>query len=226
MNLFLALTLGLLGSLHCAAMCGPLQVALPLPPGKPGRVLAARGIYQLGRLITYGLLGVIAGLAGQSFVLAGGQRWLSMALGVAILAGFFWSKKAAISAPVVRMVFWLKRAMADQLQRRTFRSLALLGMLNGLLPCGLVYAALAGAVATGSLAGALLFMLVFGAGTLPTMLAVSLTGRILPLAIRTRLRAAIPAGVCLLAALLILRGLALGIPYLSPGSTGECCHLP
>jgi len=118
--------------------------------------------------------------------------------------------------------------MSAQLQRRTFRSLALLGALNGLLPCGLVYVALAGAVSRGSLAAGILFMALFGLGTMPTMLAVSLSGRILPLAFRSKLRAAIPVGVCLLAMLLILRGLALGIPYLSPDLAGgaACCRLP
>lgn len=228
MNFSLAIALGLLGSLHCAAMCGPLQLALPLPPGGAGRVVTGRLLYQAGRIFTYGLLGVIAGLAGKSLFLIGLQRWLSLALGLAILAGFFLSKKVALSAPVVRLVMRLKTAMSAQLQRQTLRSLTLLGALNGLLPCGLVYVALAGALATGSFAGSILFMVLFGVGTLPMMLAVSLSGRILPLSFRTRLRNAIPVGVCLVAALLILRGLALGIPYLSPdlAAGGGCCQLP
>ncbi len=228
MDFVLAIALGLLGSLHCAAMCGPLQIALPLPPHGVGRAVTGRLIYQLGRLLTYCLLGVVAGLAGKSIFLAGLQRWLSIALGLAVLAGFFLSKKLAVSAPVARLVFRLKTAMSAQLQRRTFRSLALLGALNGLLPCGLVYVALAGAVSRGSLAAGILFMALFGLGTMPTMLAVSLSGRILPLAFRSKLRAAIPVGVCLLAMLLILRGLALGIPYLSPDLAGgaACCRLP
>ena len=223
MNVLMALALGLLGSLHCVAMCGPLQVALPLPPGGAGRVLQARLVYQFGRLMTYALLGLVAGAAGRSLVLAGVQRWLSLGLGLAILTGFFLAKRVGVSAPVVRLVQYLKAAMCRQLQQRTFRSLGLLGMLNGLLPCGLVYVALGGALGTASLPGAVGFMLVFGLGTLPAMLAVSLSGRILPVAIRTRLRTAIPAGVCAVAMLLILRGLELGIPYLSPGAAGTCC---
>ena len=224
MDYVLAIALGLLGSLHCAAMCGPLQLALPLPPGGVGRVVSNRLVYQLGRLLTYGLLGIIAGLAGKSLWLMGVQRWLSLALGIGILAGFFLSKRAALSAPVVTLVLRLKSAMGAQLHKPTLRSLLLLGALNGLLPCGLVYVAMAGAVATGSLGGAVGFMFLFGLGTVPTMLAVSLSGRILPLAIRQRLRLAIPVGVCLLATLLIVRGLALGIPYLSPDlAAGSCC---
>jgi sulfite exporter TauE/SafE len=224
MNFGLAIALGVLGSLHCAAMCGPLQLMVPLPPGGPGRVVAGRLVYQLGRLGTYVLLGAVAGLLGKSVLLIGVQRWLSLGLGVAILAGFFLSKRVAVSLPAVRLVGWLKTAMSGQLQRRTFGSLALLGALNGLLPCGLVYTALAAAVTTGSASGAILFMGLFGAGTVPLMLAISLSGRILPLEWRMRLRRAIPVGVCLLAGLLIVRGLALGIPYLSPDlAAGGCC---
>ena len=228
MNPIFAIALGLLGSLHCAAMCGPLQIALPLPPDGVGRALAGRLIYQGGRLATYCLLGVVAGLAGKSILLAGLQRWVSIALGVAVLAGFFLSKKVALSGPVVRLVFRLKTAMSAQLHRRTFRSLGVLGALNGLLPCGLVYVALAGAVAQASLSAGVLFMALFGIGTLPTMLAVSLSGRIMPVSFRSRLRAAIPVGVCLLGMLLILRGLGLGIPYVSPDLAGgaACCRLP
>jgi sulfite exporter TauE/SafE len=229
MDLILAITLGLLGSLHCAAMCGPLQLALPMPPGGTGRKIGGRLVYQLGRIATYCLLGLVAGVLGRSIVLAGLQRWLSIALGLAILAGFFAAKKMALSAPVVRGVLRLKNAMAGQWQRREFRSLGLLGALNGLLPCGLVYAALAGAVARGTPAAGVLFMAAFGLGTTPTMLAISLSGKLLPLAWRLKLRAAIPAGVCALAALLILRGLSLGIPYVSPDlSAGHasCCPAP
>ena len=227
MDFTLAIALGLLGSLHCAAMCGPLQLALPMPPGGPGRMVAGRLLYQSGRIATYCLLGGVAGLAGKSLLLAGLQRWLSVALGLLILVGFFLSKKLALSAPVVRLVMTLKAAMAAQLHQRSLRSLALLGMLNGLLPCGLVYVALAGAVAAGSLPSAILFMAAFGLGTTPTMLAISLSGRILPLSLRVKLRSAIPVGVCLLAGLLILRGMSLGIPYLSPDLTAahpNCCH--
>jgi len=229
MDFTLAIALGLLGSLHCAAMCGPLLLALPKPPGGPGKVVAGRLVYQLSRVVSYCLLGVMAGLAGKSLLLAGLQRWLSIALGLLILAGFFLSKKLALSAPVVRLVGQLKAAMAAQLRQRSMRSLALLGLLNGLLPCGLVYVALAGAVATGTLPSAILFMAAFGLGTTPTMLAISLSGHLLPLNLRLKLRSAIPVGVCLLASLLILRGMSLGIPYVSPVLTGAnpgCCHAP
>jgi uncharacterized protein len=226
MDFAIALMLGLLGSLHCAAMCGPLMLALPVPPGGPARFVVGRVVYQLGRIATYCLLGILAGLVGKSLFVAGFQRWLSIALGLAVLGGFLVSKRVALSAPVARLVAKLKLAMSAQLRRRSFRSLALLGLLNGLLPCGLVYVALAGAVSHGSILSGISFMAVFGLGTTPMMLGISLSGKFFPIGLRLRLRSAIPVGVCLLAGLLILRGMALGIPYISPdlsSSTPSCC---
>ena len=202
------------------------MLALPVPPGGPARFVAGRIIYQLGRVAAYCLLGGVAGLVGKSIFLAGLQRSLSIGLGVAILLGFLISKKVSLSAPVVRLVAALKAAMSSQLQRRSLRSLVLLGGLNGLLPCGLVYVAMAGAVARGTLRDAIFFMAWFGLGTMPAMLGISLSGKLFPLALRLKLRRSIPFGVCLLAGLLILRGLALGIPYVSPvlnASAPGCC---
>ena len=225
MDFGIAIALGLLGSLHCAAMCGPLMLALPVPPGGSARFFAGRLVYQAGRIVTYCLLGVAAGLVGKSIFLTGMQRWLSIALGVAVLAGFLISKRVSLSAPVARVVARLKSAMSVQLQKRSFRSLALLGMLNGLLPCGLVYVALAGAVSQGAIVDAVFYMAAFGLGTLPTMLGISLSGKMFPMPLRLRLRRAIPVGVCVMGGLLILRGMALGIPYVSPDLAGGCCSL-
>jgi len=229
MEFGLAFVLGFLGSLHCAAMCGPLMLALPVPPGSPLRFVAGRIVYHLGRIVTYCLLGAVAGLAGKTLLLAGLQRWLSIGLGAAILAGFLLSRKIAVAAPVVRLVTRLKNAMSAQLRKRGFVSLAILGLLNGLLPCGLVYVAMAGAVSRGSALAGAGYMAAFGLGTWPLLLVINFSGKAFPAAWRLRLRGAIPVGVCLLAALLILRGMALGIPYLSPDlSPGApaCCHAP
>ena len=227
MDLGIAFILGFLGSLHCAAMCGPLMLALPVPSGGPGRFAAGRIVYQLGRITTYCLLGVVAGLAGKSLLLAGFQRGISITLGIAVFLGFLLSKKIAMAAPVIRLVTHLKTAMGMQLQRRSFSSLALLGLLNGLLPCGLVYVALAGAVSGDGMLASVGYMAAFGMGTLPMLLAIGFSGKMFPISWRLKLRGTIPVGVCLLAALLILRGLSLGIPYLSPdlsSGTPSCCH--
>jgi len=225
MDLAVAFLLGLLGSLHCAAMCGPLMLALPASGGTPGRFVTGRLLYQSGRVLTYALLGTVAGLAGKSLVLAGLQRWFSVALGLAIITGFFAARKIAVGAPVIRMIGTLKTVMAAQLGKRDLRSLALLGFLNGLLPCGLTYVAMAGAAAHGNVTESVLYMMAFGLGTSPMMLGISLSGKLLPMTLRLRMRRLIPVGICALAALLILRGMAFGIPYVSPdlSHAGGCC---
>jgi sulfite exporter TauE/SafE len=222
-----ALMLGLVGSLHCAGMCGPLALALPVVGNGPGGFLAARLAYNLGRVITYAGLGVVCGLAGQGLLLAGVQRWLSITLGVLLIAGLLASRRVALARPVVRLLARLQASMAGLLGHRSVLALGVLGMLNGLLPCGLVYVACAGAAATGDWLAGAEYMAVFGLGTVPLMFSISLSGRLLTPGLRQKLRHALPASVLVLGALLVLRGLSLGIPYLSPdlsATDGGCCH--
>ncbi len=222
-----AFLLGLVGSLHCAGMCGPLALALP-PTGTttPAYVLG-RIAYNLGRIVTYCALGLVFGLVGAALWVAGIQRWVSITLGVALLLGLVTSRNLVRWSPVTYAVDRLKAPMSALLRRRSLMSLAVLGLLNGLLPCGLVYAACAGAAATGGILAGAQYMAAFGVGTTPMMLAISLSGKLVPPSLRLQLRKAIPVCVFLLASLLILRGMSLGIPYLSPGlsQTGaSCCH--
>jgi sulfite exporter TauE/SafE len=139
----------------------------------------------------------------------------------------FVSRKLALWRPVTALVERLKSSMSVLLRQRSLESLVLLGLLNGLLPCGLVYVACAGAVAAGGITSGVAYMAAFGAGTVPMLLGITLTGQLVPLTLRLRLRKAIPVSVFLLAAILVLRGMSLGIPYLSPdlsGGSASCCH--
>jgi len=225
MELWTAFLLGLVGSLHCAGMCGPLALALPQTRNSVLSFSAGRFAYNLGRVITYCLLGIVFGLLGKTLLLAGIQRWASIALGIFLLVGLFASRKLALWRPVTAFVGILKARMSAQFRRRSFTALLMLGLFNGLLPCGLVYVAGAGATATGSLASGVSYMAAFGAGTVPMMLAISLSGKLVPFSLRLKLQRAIPISVFILATLLILRGLALGIPYLSPDlAAGSCCR--
>jgi hypothetical protein len=220
------LFLGLIGSLHCAGMCGPLLLALPGSGSVSCGFFAGRLAYNLGRILTYCSLGVVFGLVGGSLALAGVQRWVSIVLGIALLLGLFSSRKLAMWAPLITLVGRLKTRMANLLRQRSFSSLLTLGLLNGLLPCGLVYVACAAAVATGGFYSGIEYMAGFGLGTTPMMLGIGLSGRLVPLGLRLRLRKAIPVSVFVLGLLLILRGLGLGIPYVSPdlASPASCCH--
>ena len=225
MDFWTAFILGLVGSLHCAGMCGPLALALPGASGSTARFALGRVAYNLGRIVTYCGLGTVFGLFGKTLLLAGVQRWVSISLGVVLIIGLFTSRKLALWKPVTMLVNQLKARMSGLLRQRSLMSVGALGLLNGLLPCGLVYVAAAGATATGNMLNGALYMAAFGAGTLPMMLAIGLGGKLVPLSLRLKLRGAIPVSVFLLGALLILRGMSLGIPYVSPDlAAGTCCH--
>jgi uncharacterized protein len=223
----MAFLLGLVGSLHCAGMCGPLALALPAAGNSIPTYVLGRVAYNAGRIITYCVLGLVFGLVGCTFLMAGLQRWVSIALGVALLLGLFASRRLALARPVTAAVNQLKSRMWILLQRRSVSGLAALGLLNGLLPCGLVYVACAGAAATGGTLAGACYMTAFGVGTVPMMLAISLSGKLVPTSLRLMLVKTIPVCVFFLATLLILRGMSLGIPYVSPdlsASGASCCH--
>ena len=223
-----AFALGLFGSLHCAGMCGPLALALPASGGTRSALVAGRLAYNFGRIITYCLLGLLFGLIGKTLWLAGLQRGVSITLGVLLLAGLAASRKLALWRPVTALVEQLKSRMSVLLRQRSLVSLALLGVLNGLLPCGLVYVACTGATATGGVIAGAQYMVFFGLGTVPMLLAIGLSRKLVPISLRLKLLKAVPVSVFFLAALLILRGLALNIPFVSPpglaGSTPSCCQ--
>jgi len=222
-----AFLLGFAGSLHCAGMCGPLLLAMPIGPGSAGRQVYRRVLYQMGRVLTYTLLGLLAGGLGRSIGLGGFQRWVSIVTGALILIGLFaWPARTA-SAAVATPLRWLKTSFGRLLRQPTDLAQFLLGALNGLLPCGLVYAAVVLAAATGSAQTGGQYMLVFGLGTLPMQLGIALAGRYLHGWLQPKVRRFLPYSLAAMAALLILRGLSLGIPYLSPDLSGtdaaNCC---
>jgi sulfite exporter TauE/SafE len=211
-----ALIMGLAGSFHCVAMCGPLALAVPVVATDRRSIALSRLTYHLGRIITYAALGAAFGAIGQGLVLAGLQRWLSLSAGIAMLAVLL-SGWLGAKGPVAGMTAGLKSVFGSFLRRRSYRSLFVLGSVNGLLPCGLVYLAGTASTGYGSIARSVLYMLVFGAGTLPAMLGVALgQTQLLALSRRLRLQPLTPIVAVLVAALLILRGMSLGIPYISP----------
>lgn len=225
MEYLTALILGLVGSLHCAGMCGPLALALPHPGTGAKGFVASRIAYNLGRIITYSVLGIVFGAIGHTLVIAGLQRWTSIGLGLILIMAILFSRRLGLLNFVTNVVQSLKRRMSSLMQRRSFSTLAMLGLFNGLLPCGLVYVAATASVATGSSFRAAWFMFVFGLGTFPMMLTLSLSTKLLPPGFRIKYRRAIPIAALLLASLLIVRGMNLGIPYLSPNleRPAACC---
>jgi sulfite exporter TauE/SafE len=221
-----ALTMGLLGSLHCLGMCGPIALMVPVDKNTWWRRSIGGLSYNLGRVATYGILGAIFGLLGLGIHLAGAQQWLSISLGMLIILAavipMIFRKRVIGSdlGPFSRLIDLLKASLGKLISRRSPNALFTIGLLNGLLPCGLVYIAIAGATATGSIAQGTLFMVFFGLGTLPAMFAVNMVGHLLSVKARNRLRKIIPVAVIVLGLLFIVRGMNLGIPYLSPQLSG------
>ncbi len=226
MNFLAAFLLGLAGSLHCAAMCGPLVLALRA--ARTGGRLQTLA-YHSGRLVTYCLLGAVSGLIGAAIVFAGFQRWISIAAGCLVLLASLTSVHARWSGVAAKGVFAVKSGFARLLRNRTLGAATLLGGLNGLLPCGLVYIACAAAAADGSFSGGVGTMLAFGLGTAPMLLSIEFAGRAVHWRNPLRLRRVVLVCAAVAGVLLIVRGLSLGIPYLSPDfSNGQgpvCgCH--
>lgn len=233
------LTIGLIGSFHCIGMCGPIAVALPLKEYRWPAKISGALLYNSGRTVTYAAMGVIFGLLGQGIHLAGFQRWTSILLGVALIISvlfpYFFKQKLKIENLVSGYAARLINNLRELFTTRSYSSLFLIGLLNGLLPCGLVYVAIAGAINTNNLASGATFMALFGLGTIPMMLTVSLTGNAISSGLRSKMRRVVPYFVFLLGVLFILRGLSLGIPYVSPKAEklelhseqqtdGSCCH--
>lgn len=215
-----ALTLGFLGSFHCIGMCGPIALSLPINSSGLFHRISHLLLYNFGRSLTYSLLGLLFGLIGQVFNVFGFQQYLSIAIGVLILLSVFFSSTFAsrhkLTAKIYQGMSVIKTALAKLFQKKGWMSVFSIGLLNGLLPCGLVYMGIAGALATGSYANGALFMALFGLATIPIMLSISLFGNIISIKFRQNLKNLVPIVLSAMAVLLILRGLNLGIPYLSP----------
>ena len=214
-----ALTMGLLGSFHCVGMCGPLALSLPLSNNSSWAKFSGAFLYNAGRVVTYSVFGLLFGSIGKTVALFGYQQWLSVILGLLIIVFIILPKRIkSINNNNFLMAFFekIRAALGQLFFKKNYASLFSIGLLNGLLPCGLVYMAAAGAVATGDIVNSVLFMAFFGLGTLPVMWSVAFFGNYVGVGIRQKIRKAYPYMMLLMACLLILRGMGLGIPYVSP----------
>ncbi len=215
-----ALSLGLAGSFHCVGMCGPIALAIPLNNSNWITRISGSLLYNLGRAFTYLVMGAVFGLLSTGFVMAGFQKWVSIIMGsimvLSVLFPSLYKNRFNFEKSTFSFIGRLKFKMGDLLKKRSLFSLLLIGILNGFLPCGLVYIALAGALATGSIISGVIFMFLFGIGTLPMLFFISILGNVISLQLRKRITKAIPVIIVMIGILFILRGLGLGIPYISP----------
>lgn len=230
-----AFVMGAIGSFHCIGMCGPLALALPLKDDSLFSKFTGALLYNSGRIVTYSLFGLLAGSIGQSFSFFGFQQGLSILAGSLIVLLVLMPKlfPTAFKTTNITGRFFekLRQTFAHLFFKKNQSTLFAIGFLNGLLPCGLVYLAIAGATATGSIVNAVIFMAAFGAGTLPVMWSIAFWGNFINVNIRQRIRKMYPYMMILMACLLILRGLGLGIPYISPIENTvtkkiSCCAKP
>ena len=220
MYVYTALMIGLVGSLHCIGMCGPIAVALPL--GNKGSAYRLLGgiTYNLGRIISYAALGAVFGLLGQGIEMAGLQKWASLLIGAVMVLSVLFPALFKGKVKWEAVFFGYAGKMVGKF-RKLFKissipSLFTIGILNGLLPCGLVYVAIAGAINTNSFYDGILFMVIFGLGTIPVMLAIPLLGNMIGQKVRRKYSGLLNGFIVILGVLFILRGLSLGIPFVSP----------
>ncbi len=219
-SLFIAaFIMGCIGSVHCLGMCGPLALSLPVVTNNHTSRFFSTLLYNAGRIFTYAWLGAIFGLVGMSFAFFGYQQWLSVILGITIIFFIILPKNKFASSnnnTLIRFFGNIRTSLGRLFSKRNYHSVFFIGLLNGLLPCGLVYIAIAGAVSTASVIKSSLFMAAFGLGTLPVMWSIAFLGSSINMNIRLKIRKMYPYVMFLMAVLLIIRGLGLDIPYMSP----------
>ena len=228
-----AVLLGLMGSFHCVGMCGPIAFMLPVDHHKPAKKLFQVFLYHMGRLTAYSLIGLIFGFLGKGLYVFGLQQRLSIIIGIlmiiVILIPYKTFSKYNFSKPIYSFLSKIKSRLGKELQRKSQDTFLTIGFLNGLLPCGLVYMALFGSIATANPWLGALFMLLFGLGTIPLMTTAVYFGSMLKGNMKKSVQRLIPVFVIIVGLLFILRGMGLGIPYISPepvlevvDSTLEC----
>lgn len=231
-----AIILGLLGSFHCIGMCGPIAFMLPVDRTNKSKRILQISMYHLGRMLTYGLLGLLFGFLGKGFYFFGFQQHLSVIIGVLMILIVVLPQKAlnafSLARPIYKVLSKVKNKLGQELKKKRANTFFTIGFLNGFLPCGLVYMAIFASIATGNPLSGSIYMFLFGLGTIPLMTAFVYLGNFTSGLVKKRIQQFIPVAIVIIAILFILRGLGLGIPYVSPlpvhvhelVSGGVMCH--
>lgn len=234
MNTFpitMALLMGLTGSLHCAGMCGPIVWVMPFHMLRGFRRILGLLLYHFGRITVYALLGFTLH-SFKSVFNPQIQQTISIVLGALLLivgvVSFLPNRLTSFNLPWTGFV---KKQLGKFIGNPSLKTLAVAGFLNGLLPCGLVYMALSMSVTAHSALQSVGLMYAFGLGTVPAMVSISILKGKAAFLRTHHLRKMVPVLMFVFGSLFILRGMNLGIPYLSPRITVEqqtikasCCH--
>ena len=213
--------IGLLGSFHCIGMCGPIALLLPVDSTSKINSFFQSMMYNLGRTVTYSIMGLLLGLLGKGLYIAGFQGRISILMGIImVLAVVFptqYLTKFGFSKPMYKWVNKIKKALGNLLLKKSKSAFFTIGLLNGLLPCGLVYIAMTGAVAMGDPFLGALFMFLFGLGTSPMLSGLILmAGNLFSIDVRNKTNRILPYFVVFVGIIFILRGMGLGIKSISP----------
>ena len=224
--------MGLLGSVHCIGMCGPLVMALPISHKTNLQKMAALFLYHVGKISSYAILGILFGLFGSQFPIFGLQKNISIVIGITMLlyvVYVFILKPKHIQLGVLSSLYnVIVKSLGKLFRSKYLISFLFIGLLNGLLPCGMIYLALSSAMATQNVLQGGLLMAFFGLGTVPALVMVALGGQYMGFTFRRKIQKLLPVFIFSMGVLLILRGLNLGIPYISPvagiGSEVISCH--
>ena len=223
--LWSAFILGLLGSLHCIGMCGPIAFMLPVNRSNSVKKISQISIYHTGRLFSYALLGAFFGFLGKGFHLFGLQQQLSIIVGIIMIAAVIIPSKMlnkfSLTAPIYKIISKIKSSLGQAFKRKSLDTFLTIGFLNGFLPCGLVYMAVFASLAMHSVLESSLYMFLFGLGTIPLMTTAIYLGKFLNSMVKQRIQKAIPIFVVVIGLLFVVRGLGLGIPFLSPAPVIE-----
>ena len=218
--LYTAFIFGLISSFHCIGMCGPIALMLPVDRTNQAKKVTQIMTYHIGKLTAYGIIGLIFGLLGKGLFLAGIQQKLSVFIGLAMIMVILIPEKVFarynFSKPVLVFISKIKSTLGKQFINKSYKSLFTIGLLNGFLPCGMVYVALFGAIAMQSEIFGVVYMLLFGLGTVPMMSCVVYLHSFLTVSVKNKIQKVIPYIAVAMGVLFILRGLGLGIPYVSP----------
>jgi len=219
---YTALLFGLISSFHCIGMCGPIAMMLPVDADNSVRKALQISTYHLGRLSAYAFIGLLFGALGKGFFLAGIQQQLSIAIGILMIVFILVPERKLAqfngAKPIYKIIAHVKSALGKQFKNKSYSSLFTIGLLNGFLPCAMIYVALFGAIAMQSVTLGVGYMLLFGIGTLPLMSLVIYVNTFITAGFRNKVQKIIPYAAVLVGCLFILRGLGLGIPYLSPST--------
>jgi hypothetical protein len=201
-------------------MCGPIAFILPVDRKNKARMVWQTFLYHFGRLLTYSIIGLLFGLLGKGLYLAGFQQRLSILMGVIMIAIVLiptkFLNKFNGTKPLYRVIGKVKTKLGLYLKKKSNKALFSIGFFNGFLPCGLVYMAVLGSISTGDIYAGSLYMFIFGLGTIPMMTGAIVLGNFLKISVRNKIQKAIPIFVVIIGLLFILRGMGLGIPYVSP----------